>query len=87
MPGKGGYMSKKLRPIPKFKSEEGDLDNLKNVMPHLSVGGALVFDDIAHPAHPYLLNVWKKTMAMFPFLSSFEFTELGYGVAFAIRKG
>ena len=67
-------------------SEAGALDDLKNVIPHLSVGGVLVFDDIAHPAHPYLLNVWKKAMAIFPFLSSFEFTELGYGVAFAIRK-
>jgi predicted O-methyltransferase YrrM len=68
-------------------SEEGALDDLKNLIPHLSVGGILVFDDIAHPAHPYLFSVWKKAMAMFPFLSSFEFTELGYGVAFAIRKG
>lgn len=67
-------------------SEEGAFDDLKNVIPYLSVGGILVFDDISHPAHPYLLNVWKKTMAMFPFLTSFEFTELGYGVAFAIRK-
>ena len=67
-------------------SEEGALDDLRNVIPHLSVGGILVFDDITHPAHPYLLNVWKKTMAMFPFLTSFEFTEMGYGVAFAIRK-
>jgi hypothetical protein len=25
-------------------------------------------------------------MALFPFLTSFEFTELGYGVAFAIRN-
>jgi len=32
------------------------------------------------------LNVWKKVMAMFPFLTGFEFTELGYGVAFAVRK-
>ena len=68
-------------------SEAGALDDLKNVIPHLSVGGILVFDDIAHPAHPYLINVWKKAMAMFPYLTSFEFTELGYGVAFAIRKG
>jgi predicted O-methyltransferase YrrM len=68
-------------------SEAGALDDLKNVIPHLSVGGVLVFDDIAHPAHPYLINVWKKAMAIFPFLTSFEFTELGYGVAFAIRKG
>ncbi len=45
-----------------------------------------LFDDIAHPAHPYLLNVWKKAMAMFLFLTGFEFTELGYGVAFTIRK-
>jgi hypothetical protein len=67
-------------------SEAGALDDLRNVIPHLSVGGILVFDDIAHPAHPYLLNVWKKAIAMFPFLTSFEFTELGYGVAFAIRK-
>jgi predicted O-methyltransferase YrrM/2-polyprenyl-3-methyl-5-hydroxy-6-metoxy-1,4-benzoquinol methylase len=68
-------------------SEAGALDDLRNVIPHLSVGGILVFDDIAHPSHPYLFNVWKKAMAMFPFLTSFEFTELGYGVAFAIRKG
>jgi predicted O-methyltransferase YrrM len=68
-------------------SEVGALDDLKNVIPHLSVGGVLVFDDISHPAHPYLLNVWKKAMAMSPYLTSFEFTELGYGVAFAIRKG
>ena len=67
-------------------TEAGALDDLKNVIPHLSVGGMLTFDDIAHPSHPYLLNVWKKAMAMFPFLTSFEFTELGYGVAFAIRK-
>ena len=67
-------------------SEEGALDDLKNVIPRLSVGGILVFDDIVHPAHPYLLNVWKKAMTMFPYLTSFEFTELGYGVAFAIRK-
>ncbi len=67
-------------------TEAGAFDDLKNVIPHLSVGGILVFDDIAHPAHPYLLNVWKKTMAMFQTLTSFEFTELGYGVAFAIRK-
>ena len=39
--------------------------------------------------HGYCLkvrHVWKKAMAMFLFLTGFEFTELGYGVAFAIRK-
>jgi len=43
-------------------SEEGAFDDLLNVIPHLNVGGILVFDDIAHPTHPYLLGVWKKTL-------------------------
>jgi predicted O-methyltransferase YrrM len=68
-------------------TEAGAFDDLKNVIPHLSVGGILVFDDIAHPSHPYLLNVWKKALLTFPYLSGFEYTEMGYGVAFAIRKG
>lgn len=67
-------------------SEAGAFDDLKNVIPHLSVGGILVFDDIAHPSHPYLLNVWRKAVLTFPYLTSFEYTEMGYGVAFAIRK-
>lgn len=66
-------------------TEEGALDDLRNVIPRLSVGGVLVFDDIAHPAHPYLLDVWLKAMEIFPFLAHYEYTEMGYGVAFAIR--
>lgn len=67
-------------------SEAGAFDDLCNVIPQLAVGGVLVFDDIAHPAHPYLLGVWRKAMAAFPFLEGYEFTESGFGVAFAIRK-
>lgn len=67
-------------------SEEGAFDDLCNVIPHLSVGGIIVFDDIAHPAHPYLLNVWRKAMNKFPYLCSYEYTDAGFGVAFAIRK-
>jgi predicted O-methyltransferase YrrM len=67
-------------------SELGAFDDLCNVIPHLSVGGVLVFDDIAHPAHPYLLGVWRQTMEKFPFLASFEYTDTGFGVAFAIRR-
>jgi predicted O-methyltransferase YrrM len=66
-------------------SEAGALDDLCNVIPRLSVGGVVVFDDIGHPQHPYLLNVWQKAIAQFPYLSSFEFTETGYGIGFAIR--
>lgn len=68
-------------------SEEGAFNDLCNVIPHLSVGGVLVFDDISHPAHSGLLNVWRKTMAKFPFLAGYEYTDAGFGVAFAIRKG
>jgi hypothetical protein len=32
------------------------------------------------------MNDCKKALAMFTFLSGFEYTELGYGVAFAIRE-
>lgn len=66
-------------------SEAGALDDLCNVVPHLAIGGILVFDDIAHPEHPYLLNVWRTVLAQFPYLSGFEYSECGYGIGFAIR--
>lgn len=68
-------------------SEAGALDDLKNVIPHLAPGGVLVFDDIAHPQHRYLLNVWRKALELFPNLTGFEFGELGFGAAFAINRG
>jgi predicted O-methyltransferase YrrM len=67
-------------------SEAGARDDLMNVIPRLAPGGVLVMDDIAHPAHPYLLKVWKEAVAAHPGLVSHEFTELGYGVAFAVKK-
>lgn len=66
-------------------SRRGARSDLETVLPALSLGGALVFDDVAHPAHPYLLEVWRKAVARDGGLSAFEFTELGYGVAFAVR--
>ena len=67
-------------------SEVGAWEDLITVIPRLATGGVLVFDDIAHPAHPYLLGVWRRALARFPFLSGHEFTETGYGVAFAVRR-
>ena len=67
-------------------SEEGAFADLCTVIPRLALGGILVFDDIAHPDHPYLLNVWRRALGKFPMLSGYEFTEIGYGVAFAIRR-
>lgn len=68
-------------------SEEGALADLLTVLPRLRPGGVLVFDDIVHPAHPFLLKVWRKAMEKHPECQSHEFTEAGYGVAFAVRKG
>jgi len=67
-------------------TEAGAFDDLCNVIPHLAVGGVLIFDGISHPSHQYLLNVWHKVLSQFPFLSGYEYTEMGYGVAFAIRR-
>lgn len=67
-------------------SEAGAIDDLRNVIPHLAVGGVLVFDDISHPGLPHLRAVWERTRQEFPFLSTFEFGETGYGVAFGIRR-
>lgn len=67
-------------------SEAGALDDLKNVLPHLSVGGILVFDDIQHPQFPFLLDVWRKALKSGPFpMRSFEYTSLGYGIAIGMR--
>ena len=68
-------------------SEEGALADLITVIPRLAPGGVIVFDDIAHPQHAYLLRVWQRAMKKFSFLASFEFTETGYGVAFAVNRG
>ncbi|UZP66892.1 class I SAM-dependent methyltransferase [Desulfovibrio mangrovi] len=66
-------------------SPEGAVQDLEDVLPHLRIGGAVVFDDIAHPAHPELGQVWRDVVLSRPEMSGFEYTELGYGVAFAVR--
>ncbi|MEM9696916.1 MAG: class I SAM-dependent methyltransferase [Myxococcota bacterium] len=66
-------------------TEAGAMADLRDVLPRLNVGGVIVFDDIAHPAHPYLARVWRQAVAEDPGLVSYEFGEIGYGVAFAIR--
>jgi predicted O-methyltransferase YrrM len=67
-------------------SEDGAEQDLREVVPHLKVGGILVFDDISHPAHPYLAQVWRNVIESDSCFSSWGYSELGYGVALAIRK-
>jgi predicted O-methyltransferase YrrM len=66
-------------------SYEGALADLREVIPRLSVGGVIVFDDIVHPKHPYLAEVWRRAVAEDGGLTAGEYGELGYGVAFAVR--
>ncbi len=67
-------------------SRVGAAQDLANVLPRLSIGGAVVFDDISHPKHPELAEVWQTLVAGDKRFSSFAFTALGYGVGFAIRQ-
>lgn len=67
-------------------SAQGARNDLRNVLPALELGGVVVFDDIVHPEHPYLLEVWRESVAEDGGLATYEYTELGFGVAFGIRR-
>lgn len=66
-------------------SLKGAAQDLFDVLPRLRIGGAVVFDDIAHPAHPELWMLWQRMVVDDPRFSSFSYREAGYGVGFAIR--
>ena len=67
-------------------SAAGATTDLRNVIPHLKIGGLLVFDDICNPYHPRLRRIWERHVARSPRFATAVFDELGYGVGFAIRK-
>jgi predicted O-methyltransferase YrrM len=67
-------------------STEGANTDLENVLPRLKIGGALVFDDISNQSHANLAAVWKEFLARHTNLSGYSFTEVGFGVGFAIRS-
>ena len=64
----------------------GAVKDLKNVIKRLKIGGVLIFDDICSQEHPYLKDVWLKYIKSRDNLYTFEYSDLGLGVAFAIRK-
>jgi predicted O-methyltransferase YrrM len=68
--------------------DEGALQDLRDVLPRLAVGGVVIFDDISHPMHPNLRAIWRQAVTETPFpMQTFEYASLGYGVAFGIRAG
>ncbi len=67
-------------------SFDGAVEDIMDVLPHLSIGGVIVFDDIAHPQHKYLAEVWAQCVGSNDAYSSYSFTDIGYGVSFAVKK-
>jgi predicted O-methyltransferase YrrM len=67
-------------------SKRGATQDLQDVLPRLRIGGALVFDDISHPAHLYLFDVWRDVVAGDRRFTTWEFDDVGYGVAVAVRR-
>ncbi|HUQ19164.1 MAG TPA: class I SAM-dependent methyltransferase [Gemmatimonadaceae bacterium] len=67
-------------------STEGARNDLENVLPRLKIGGALVFDDISNQSHANLAAVWEDFLERHSNLSGYSFTEVGFGVGFAIRS-
>jgi len=66
-------------------SKEGAEQDLRDVMPRLKLGGVLIFDDVASPVHPYLNDVWQRVVVADSRFACWQFRELGYGVALAVR--
>jgi predicted O-methyltransferase YrrM len=50
----------------------------------LRIGGVLVFDDISHPHHPKLLEIWRRVVVAERRYSTWHFDDVGYGVAVAV---
>jgi predicted O-methyltransferase YrrM len=67
-------------------STEGARRDLQNVIPRLKIGGALVFDDISNQSHPTLASVWKSEVEDDSRFASYSFSDVGFGVGFAIRR-
>jgi predicted O-methyltransferase YrrM len=67
-------------------SYKGAVEDLCDVLPRLKIGGAVIFDDICHPKHLYLNEVWKILVETVERFASWRFGDTGYGVGFALRK-
>ncbi|MBY5902231.1 class I SAM-dependent methyltransferase [Rhizobium leguminosarum] len=67
-------------------TRNGAIEDLCDVLPRLKIGGAVVFDDICHPKHRYLEDVWKELVVNDNRFTSWSCADIGYGVGFALRK-
>jgi len=65
-------------------TSDGAERDIINTLDILKVGGVIVMDDISHPEHLYLDEVWNKLIDTKRF-TKFSYTELGYGISFAVK--
>lgn len=65
--------------------DAGARADLDHVMPRLAVGGLLVFDDIAHPTYPTLIDTWRGFVGAHPSLIARENLTDATGTALALR--
>lgn len=62
-------------------SPEGAKEDLEDCWPLLTPGGLLVFDDLAHPAHPELFSVfWTFAQSVRCLVVHEDMTPMGVGV-------
>lgn len=64
-------------------SPEGALLDLMDTMPHIAVGGVMIFDDLIN--HLGLQDVWDNLSKTFPNFKYFSFRENEPGVGCAVR--
>ena len=67
-------------------SNMGAAEDIADILPRLTVGGAVLFDDTSNPNVAGLCQVWRRMLVDNPRFSTFTYTDVGYGVGFAIRK-
>ncbi len=66
-------------------SRDGARADLLDVGDHLRLGGLLAFDDINHPQHLYLGDVWREVMSGRSGFETYENSRNSTGIAAAIR--
>lgn len=64
----------------------GAAQDIADVIPHVAIGGAIIFDDVCHPKLLGLGEVWRRMVVDNRRFSSWTYSNVGYGVGFAIRK-
>ena len=66
---------------------DGANEDLRDLFPRVSPGGVLIFDNIAHPDLPGLLELWHKWRKTLDLDFRFgEYLDHGHGVGWAVRS-